>query len=126
MRRAFPTACLIVAWLCANGAVWDAAQLFAWARMFAGYAQTLSVTAALETTLDGSKPCEWCCAIAKAKETEKKQAAPAPEQAMPKLQLACEAPPSLVFAVPPGAWPALRPSLAPTRTERVPVPPPRV
>ena len=52
MRRKFAVLSLAFAWLCANGAIWDAAQVVAWAKMFAGYAQTLSVSAALEETFD--------------------------------------------------------------------------
>ena len=46
VQRRFAITSLIFAWICANGAVWDAVQVFAWARMFAGYAHTLPVRAA--------------------------------------------------------------------------------
>ncbi|MBI5771546.1 MAG: hypothetical protein HZA93_27480 [Verrucomicrobia bacterium] len=125
MRRAFPTAALIFAWLCANGALWDAAQLFAWAKMFAGYAQTLTVTHAIEQTFDASKPCEMCVSIAKAKEIEQTRAPQSIEHSTEKLVLACELPPRTVFEVPRLEWPDAPSRVALIRTERVPVPPPR-
>ena len=126
VRRPLPTACLIFAWLCANGAIWDAAQILAWAKMFAGYAQTLSVGAALEETFDSSKPCDMCRTVAKAKEAEQQQTAQTIERATEgKLLLACEIPARVVIEVPFAAWPDVASRLAPLRTEPVPVPPPR-
>lgn len=126
MRRTISIVSLTFAWLCANGAIWDAAQIFAWAKMFASYAQTLSVGAALEETFDASKPCEMCRSVAKAKEAEQKQAPQTIEQAVAgKLLLACEIPARVVMVAPQTEWPAALPRVAPSRTERVPVPPPR-
>ena len=84
-QRTFAIASLIFAWICANGAVWDAVQVFAWARMFAGYAHTLPVRAALRETFDPGKPCEICMAVAKAKEAERKQAPRPLERSTAKL-----------------------------------------
>jgi hypothetical protein len=126
VRRSLAIVSLTFAWLCANSAIWDAAQLVAWAKMFAGYAQTLSVSAALEETFDASKPCDLCRNVAKAKETEQKQAPQTIEQAVAgKLLLACETPARVVIEVPFADWPDAPSRTAPTRTERVPVPPPR-
>jgi hypothetical protein len=125
VRRAFPTACLLFAWICANGAIWDAVQFFAWARMFTGFTQTLSVRAALNETFDATKPCAICCAVAKAREAEQKQAPQPIERSAEKLLLACEPPPRVVIEPPLAEWPDATSRVAPTRTERVPVPPPR-
>jgi hypothetical protein len=126
VRRAFPTACLVFAWLCANGAIWDAAQLFAWAKMFTGYAQTLSVTAALAETFDPSKPCAMCRKVAKAKESGQKEAPQSLERAVEKIFLTCEVPARVVIEAPFVEWPAAQSRTALVRTEQVPVPPPRV
>ena len=90
MQRTFAIASLILAWICANGAVWDAVQVFAWARMFAGYSHTLPARAALRETFDPGKPCAICLAVAKAKEAEQKQAPRPLERSTAKLVLACE------------------------------------
>jgi hypothetical protein len=116
---------LIFAWLCANGAIWDAAQLFAWAKMFAGYAQTLTVTQAIVRTFDSSKPCEMCVSIVKAKEIEQKQAPRTTERSTEKIILACELPARAVFPVPSHEWPEAPSLVAVSRTDQVPVPPPR-
>jgi hypothetical protein len=125
VRRAFPTAALIFAWLCANGAIWDAAQIFAWAKMFTGYAQTLSLGAALAQTFDASKPCDMCVSVAKAKDLAQKQAPQSIERAVEKILLACEVPARVVIEVPFAEWPPARSRVALVRTEQVPVPPPR-
>ena len=125
VRRAFPTACLLFAWLCANGAIWDVAQLFAWARMFTGYAQTLSVTAALEETFDASKPCDLCRSVAKATEGEQRQPPQSLGRSVEKILLACEVPAGVVIEAPFAEWPHAPSRVALTRTEQVPVPPPR-
>lgn len=127
MRRSVAIASLALAWLCANGAVWDVVQVFAWGRMFANYAQTLSFAAAARETLDPNKPCELCTTVAKAKSAESKQA---PQSVAPvaagKFLFACPSPARFVFVSPPADWPHALASAAPSRTEPVPVPPPRV
>ncbi len=60
VRRTLSTTCLLLAWLCANGAVWNVVQAVAWAKMFSEYSQVMPVAAALELTFDGSAPCEMC------------------------------------------------------------------
>ena len=125
VRRAFPTACLLFAWLCANGAVWDVVQVFAWARMFTGYAQTMTVTTALEETFDTDKPCEICRTVSKAKETARQQTPQTVERSAERILLACEPPVRVVIEAPRSEWPEPFIAHAPLRTERVPVPPPR-
>ena len=126
VRRTIAIAGLLLAWICANGAVWDVVQVFAWARMFAGYVHVLPVRAALSETFDSSKPCEFCIAVAKAKETEQKQTPQQIERSVEKLVLACEAPEKIL--IPPSAceWPADPLHFGVVRIEPVPVPPPRV
>lgn len=125
VRRHVAIASLCFAWICANGAIWDAAQVFAWGKMFAGYAQTMSVTEALRATFDPEKPCEMCLGVANAKETAKQQLPQAVEHSAEKLFLAIHSPARILFEKSPEDWPAVLASAAPVRTESVPVPPPR-
>ena len=71
MRRTFCITCLLFAWLCANDVLWNAVQVFAWARMFTGYTRALTVSEALCETFDLSKPCDLCKTVSKAKEEER-------------------------------------------------------
>ena len=116
---------LLFAWLCANGVLLDAAQVLAWAKMFAGYSSTLSIAAALDATFDPEKPCGMCLGISAAKETSKQQLPQAVEQSAEKLQLALHRPEPIVLTHEAGAWPATPAREAPRRTKSVPVPPPR-
>ncbi len=126
MRRRLVIVSLCFAWICANGALWDAVQVFAWARMFAGYAQTMNFADAACETLDPTKPCEICLTVAKAKETERRQVPQAVERSAEKLVLACE-PPAKIFLQPSArAWREAPPRVAASHIESVPVPPPRV
>jgi hypothetical protein len=124
MRRGFAVLSLAFAWLCANGAIWDLAQVLAWGRMFAGYSSTLSVSAALRETLDPAKACELCVGVAKAKE-QSSQTLPAASPEVVKLVLALESELLVVSAPSLGEWPLPPwPSMA-EWCDPVPVPPPR-
>lgn len=125
VRRTVSHVALIFAWLCANGAIWDVAQVLAWTRMFTSYAQTLPVQQALSATFDPSKPCEICVGVAKAREQERTQAPLALESSGDKLVLALHTPAPIVFRAPPSEWPSIRWTLPPARLEPVPLPPPR-
>jgi hypothetical protein len=125
VRRRIATFSLLFAWVCANGAIWDAVQVFAWGKMFAGYSQTMSVSAALRATFDPEKPCEMCVGVATAKETAKQQLPQSVEQSAEKLQLAIQSSSVIVFETSATPWPATLASAAPVRSEAVPVPPPR-
>lgn len=126
MRRKISTACLLFAWLCANGAIWDVMQVFAWTKMFTGYAQNMAVAAALKETFDPNKPCELCTTVAKAKEQEQKQLPPQIERGADKLVLATHANTPVVFHRPAHDWPGLSHEAGMSRTDPVPLPPPRV
>ena len=125
VHRTFAIASLVFAWICANGAVWDAVQVLGWARMFAGYSHTLPVRAALRETFDPGKPCAICMAVARAKETERKQAPRPLERSTAKLVLACETQEKIQIVPLPRAWPAVPDRIGAIRREPVPVPPPR-
>jgi hypothetical protein len=125
VRKNVSVAGLLLAWLCANGAVWDIAQVFAWGRMFVGYTQTMTVAAALRETFNPAKPCEMCVTVSTAKTAEQQQAPVALERAIEKLVLVCESPAPIIFVASSREWPAVLASAAPGRVEAVPVPPPR-
>jgi hypothetical protein len=126
VRRRISTIALVIAWLCANGALWDAMQVAAWGKMFAGYSESMSITEALRETFDGSKPCEMCVGIAKAKDATTKQL-PSPEQgAAAKFVLAIHVVDAPVFANDPGNWTTSPLTVILERIDSVPVPPPRV
>ncbi|MES2691901.1 MAG: hypothetical protein V4773_00420 [Verrucomicrobiota bacterium] len=126
MRKKFASLSLLFAWICANGAIWDAAQLLVWGKMFSDNARIMSVSAALTATFDPTKACELCAGVATAKETAKQQLPHSTERVAEKLLLALHTPAPVVFESSPGAWPATLVSVAPLRIESVPVPPPRV
>jgi hypothetical protein len=125
VQRKLATLSLLLAWLCANGALLDGVQVFAWAKMFAGYTQTMSVAAALRETFDPAKPCEMCLGVAAAKDTAKKQLPASVENSTEKIVLALEAANKIVPAPAPEAWPPMATVAALSRSEAVPVPPPR-
>jgi hypothetical protein len=127
VRKNVSIAGLLLAWLCANGALLDLVQVFAWGRMFAGYTETMNVAAALRATFDPQKPCDLCLHVADAKGVARQQSAPAPsERTAPKLDLVCDEAAPIVFATFSDDWPAAQASIAPGRVEAVDVPPPRV
>lgn len=126
VRRKLAIPCLLLAWLCANGAVWDALQVVAWTRMFTNNTETMTVSAAWRETFDGTKPCEICLGVAKAKETAQEQLPSLAAKGEIKFVLALESADAPVFANDPGCWTSVALALPTERTDPVPVPPPRV
>jgi hypothetical protein len=61
---------LLLAWLLASGSQWDALQVFAWARMTAANARTLSLGAAIRRTFTPGSSCEFCTTVAAAKQKQ--------------------------------------------------------
>jgi hypothetical protein len=116
---------LLLAWLCANGALLDGVQVFAWVKMFAGYNQTMSVAAALRETFDPAKPCEMCLGVAAAKDAAKKQVPQTVEFSAEKITLAFETANKIVLTPMPEPWPPMVAVVPQSRSEAVPVPPPR-
>ena len=126
MRRTFATASLLLAWLCANGALLDVVQVVAWSRMFTGYAQSMTVSAALRETFNPAKPCALCKRVAHAKEAARQQLPPLGDNdAAPKFLLALPTSEPPIFARDPGDWIASPAMSICQRTDPVPVPPPR-
>lgn len=126
MKKKLAITCLLLAWICANGALLDVVQVFAWGKMFSGYAQTMPVAAALKETFDPAKPCEMCLGVASAKEDFEQKKLPATvEQNGGKVVLAFHLPTAFVWVSMSEAWPPALAAIARTRSDRVPVPPPR-
>ena len=127
MRRRLSIGCLLFAWLCANGALWNVVQVVAWAKMYHDYSQVMPAARALQITFDGTAPCALCRMSQSAEETAKQQL---PHEAalgsgMEKLLLVAESLPVVVVTAPDLVWPGIVHDAGPTRTEVVPVPPPR-
>lgn len=127
MRRKFSIACLLTAWVCANGMVWNVVQVVAWARMFQQFSQSMPAAQALQVTFDGSAPCSLCKLSQTAQDNERKQL---PQDAAlgaagEKIFFLAESAPTPVVLAPEIAWPVGADAAGLTRTEAVPVPPPR-
>ncbi len=127
VRRKFSITCLLLAWLCANGAVWNVVQVVGWARMIRDYSQVMPVARAVERTFDGSAPCDLCTIAQAGQAATRDTKSPATlGEATEKILLIAESAPALVLVAPDLSWPGVANDAGLTRTESVPVPPPRV
>lgn len=126
VRRHVSTLALVLAWLCANGAVWDVVQIVAWGRMFTVYSSYLPTGKALERTFDGSKPCEICEIAQHGRDDTQQQQSPSALGGGDRLVLACDTAAPVIVTAPDFAWPGIADDSGRTRTDAVPVPPPRV
>ncbi len=125
MRRKLSLACLLLAWLCANGAIWNVVQVVAWAKMYGDYSRVMPAAQALRLTFDGSAPCD-ICKIARAGDNAARETqAPAALGASDKLLLVFQIAAPVVLTAPDFAWPGLVHETGLTRAESTPVPPPR-
>jgi len=118
---------LLLAWLCASGGLLDIAQVFAWSRMYAGYAQTMSAGEALTQTFDPAKPCELCVAVLKARKASDDSAKTpsATSVEIEKIVMIAHGAAFAVIAPALEAWPAALHEFAGMRVDPVPTPPPR-
>jgi hypothetical protein len=125
LLKRLPSVALLLAWLSANGALLDVVQVLAWGRMFAGYAETMEVRAALARTFDPYRPCHLCRNIAKAREQAKSQIPAVAERAAKKLILALHQAAPVILSPVTETWAPPAPAEGPSRSDPVPVPPPR-
>jgi len=123
MLRRLASLSLLFAWFCASGALLDVAQGVAWARMFAGYARTESVTAAARDTFDPGRPCALCRAVSQARDAAPR--ALAPNAGLEKVILICQETVEYVGTPARRTWSAAASPAAAGRVEDVPLPPPR-
>lgn len=127
MRRKLSLTCLLLAWLCANGAVWNVVQVVGWAKMFRDYAQVMPATQALQLTFDGNAPCNLCEIAEAGQDAARDPQAPGtPGGGLEKILLISECTAGPVLVVPDFSWPGVADAAGLTRAESVPVPPPRV
>jgi hypothetical protein len=127
VRRKLSIGCLLFAWLCANGAIWNVVQVVAWVKMYHDYSQVMPAARALQLTFDGSAPCDICKIAQTAQDATRDQL---PRDVAPgasdKLVLTFQSVAPLVVTAPDSAWPGVVNDAGLRRTEPVPVPPPRV
>ena len=126
LRRKFSIACLLLAWLCANGAVWNVVQVVAWAKMIRDYSQVMPAAQALELTFDGTAPCNLCHLAQSGENASREAESPAALGGeTEKILLLADCVPAPVLVAPDFSWPGVADAAGLTRSESVPVPPPR-
>lgn len=125
LRRRFALFALIFAWLCANGAVWNVVQVVAWAKMFHEYSQVMPAAEALRITFEG-EACNLCHLAQSGAEAARDQLPDGDSfGGSDRLLLAFHAAPPVVVTAPDFGWPGLVHEAGFSRTDSVPVPPPR-
>lgn len=125
MRRHVSVCALVLAWLFANGAAWNVVQVVAWVKMFHDYSQVMPVRDALRVTFEGES-CNLCQIAQNGAETAREQLPKSDTfGGSDRLLLAFHATPVFVVASPDHGWPGLAHEAGRTRTDSVPVPPPR-
>jgi hypothetical protein len=60
MRKKLPILAMLVAWSVAAGGQWEMLQVFAWAKMFSGYTQTMSLADSWRATFEPENRCPYC------------------------------------------------------------------
>lgn len=127
MRRQLSVTCLLLAWLCAHGAVWNVVQVVGWAKMIHDYSQVMPFAKAVELTFDGNAPCNLCTIAEAGQDAARDNPAPAAlGGGAEKILLIADCVPAPVLVAPDFSWPGVADTAGLTRTESVPVPPPRV
>jgi hypothetical protein len=129
MRHRLSLLLTLTAWFFATGSQWDMAQTFGWARMFAGYAQTMPVLEALQKTFSGDELCGVCEVVQEARQDGKDQAdshAAAGAKSLAKLPLVLPPATLMVTAAPiPPPRPERAATVRGTLRASPPLPPPR-
>ena len=127
MRRKLSLTCLLLAWICANGAIWNGVQVVAWAKMIRDFSQTMPAARAVELTFSGEAPCKLCHLAQSGQDATRDAQSPAALGAgEEKILLIAECEPTPVLVAQDFSWPGVADTAGRTRTELVPVPPPRV
>ena len=121
MRCNFSIGCLLFAWLCANGALWNVVQVVGWAKMFHDYSEIMPAAKALEITFDGSAPCNLCHISQNAEDTARQQLPRDAELGVgvEKLLLAAGDFVSVVVTGPDFCWPGVTNDAGPARPKSV-------
>ena len=126
MRRKFSLLCLVFAWICANGVVWNAVQVVGWATMLRDYARVMPLAQAISVTFSGDAPCGYCQLAEAGKQADREQPADtALGASAEKILLLAETAPAPVLVPPSVDWPGVANAAGLRRTDPVPLPPPR-
>ena len=127
MRRRLSIFALCLAWLCANGALWNVVQVVGWAKMLHDYSAVMPAAQAMKITFDGSAPCDLCHLSQSAEDSARQQLPRDAElgSGMEKLLLVAGDAVAVVVTAPDRTWPGVVNDAGLTRTKSVPVPPPR-
>jgi len=126
MRRKISLIMTLSAWLLATGSHWDLVQTFAWGRMIAAYAQSMSLGDAIKKTFTAENLCGVCEVVNDAKQDQDASGAGAGKLDH-KVQLAFAAAPIVVVSAPQGTPWRARDVLPPAAVSTAPpTPPPRV
>lgn len=122
VRRRISLLSLCLAWLCANGAIWDVVQAVAWAKMVRDYSRVMPVARAVEITFNGTAPCTLCVLVEEGRAGESTQQV---ERSHERVLLALHLPDRIVLGAPDQKWSVATDAIGLIRTDPVPVPPPR-
>lgn len=129
MRRKASLLLTLTAWFFATGSQWDAVQSFAWARMFASYAQSMPLLEAAKKTFSGKELCGVCDLVQDARQAGREESpASGTTETKPTMKLPMVMPQESWFVL---RLPAVLPCPAPSAflpgTPRAtpPTPPPR-
>jgi len=127
VRRKISLICLLTAWLCANGVVWNVVQVVGWAKMIHDYSDVMPVAKAIKLTFSGEAPCNFCRVAESGKDQADQQL---PHEvlgsATERILFVADCTPLEVVVATDFTWPGLVHEAGLTRTAAVPVPPPRV
>jgi hypothetical protein len=126
VRRKLSLLCLLAAWLCANGVVWNAVQVVGWTKMLSDYSRVMPVTEAIKLTFSGEAPCDFC-RVAESGRNQAEQQLPHDilGSAAERILFVADCTPLEVVAATDSTWPGLVAEAGLTRPGAVPVPPPR-
>lgn len=126
VRKRISIVSLLIAWLFANGAVWDVVQVVAWAKMFRDYSQVMPASEALRLTFDG-EACNLCDLAQSGQDVARKQSPQdVPSSGADRLLFAYQAVPTIILTAPEADWPRSTHENGMWRAEPVPLRPPRV
>ena len=102
-------------------------QVVAWAKMFRDYSQVMPAHQALQVTFDGTAPCRLCHLAQSGQTATRDAESPAAlGGGDEKILVMAECVPAPVLVAPDSSWPGVADTAGLSRTESVPVPPPRV
>ena len=125
MWRKLQITSFLLAWLFATGSQWDLVQVFAWGRMFADNATTMSLAEAARETFAPDHICPLCQAVSRAKQQQDNPSTPA-AKVPGKILLVFQPVPAVIIAAPPlSPWSPSDRVMLSTGRLAPPTPPPR-